>query len=48
MTALDEPRQDSSKTSYVAELAVIPNADHSAVATSLFWNAVEDFLSRNI
>jgi pimeloyl-ACP methyl ester carboxylesterase len=29
-----------------AELAVIPIADHGAIATSLFWHAIEDFLSR--
>jgi pimeloyl-ACP methyl ester carboxylesterase len=30
-----------------AELAVIPNADHGAITSSLFWHAVQDFLSRN-
>jgi pimeloyl-ACP methyl ester carboxylesterase len=30
-----------------AELAVVPNADHSAIASPLFWGAVEDFLARN-
>jgi pimeloyl-ACP methyl ester carboxylesterase len=29
-----------------AELAVIPNADHGAGETPLFWQAVQDFLSR--
>ncbi|HET9221459.1 MAG TPA: alpha/beta hydrolase [Roseiflexaceae bacterium] len=30
-----------------AELSVIPNADHAAIASPLFWGAVEDFLARN-
>jgi pimeloyl-ACP methyl ester carboxylesterase len=30
-----------------AELAVIPNADHGAGETPLFWQAVQDFLSRH-
>ncbi len=30
-----------------AELAVIPNADHGAGETPLFWHAVDDFLSRH-
>jgi pimeloyl-ACP methyl ester carboxylesterase len=30
-----------------AELAVIPNAGHSAIQTPLFWDAVLDFLGRH-